>query len=606
MNIATTRSITLALAVFALTVPTTGQQRQRMMGFTDDWSHHHLVFSNPGTFREAVVNGAVGHWLAATRDPRFVIQQMQHPASPPPAGTERKPRGNSTALHNDWAYNMGTGATVGAGKYPAKYTLDPGSSAPCSDFAVFNTGLAGSTSQATIVAYTNLYTGTCTSPTPTIYWQYNTAYPYLSGGGGTADSSKIVTSVVLSPFGDQVAFVESNASNVASLVILKWASNSSLVQMNTASNNVTTGSYYNCTAPCMTRITFSASHNDTNSSPFYDYTNDLLYVGDDSGVLHKFQYVFKATSTNTPQEITSSWPVTIYASHPLSSPVYDAGTGSGGFVYVGSGWASGCASPCSSLSRVNPSTGAFSSTAKLGGVAIADAPLVDSSAQKVYVFIGNDNSSHCSGSSACSGVYQFSTAGTLSGSGVEAWVGTGSPSATPVTLYAGMFDNKYFSTGTGSLYVCGNTNGNPILYPVPISPTGMTSGAITAGPSLVSSSNSATCSPITEVLNGSNDYIFLSVTANGNIGFTGSNTCTGACVYSFNVSSVLTSTSKALDGIAAAGGASAIIIDNTSSTTGASQVYYSPLSNQTCSGQSGGSGGTGTGGCAVQAAQSVL
>jgi len=50
-----------------------------------------------------------------------------------------------------------------------------------------------------------------------------------------------------------------------------------------------------------------------------------------------------------------------------------------------------------------------------------------------------------------------------------------------------------------------------------------------------------------------------------------------------------------------AGGTSGFILDNTVETLpGASQVYFSTLSNQTCT-TSGG-----TGGCAVQASQSAL
>ena len=55
--------------------------------------------------------------------------------------------------------------------------------------------------------------------------------------------------------------------------------------------------------------------------------------------------------------------------------------------------------------------------------------------------------------------------------------------------------------------------------------------------------------------------------------------------------------------LAAAGGTSGIIIDNTvgsGTLAGASEVYYSTQSNQTCA-TSGG-----TGGCAVQASQSAL
>jgi hypothetical protein len=48
------------------------------------------------------------------------------------------------------------------------------------------------------------------------------------------------------------------------------------------------------------------------------------------------------------------------------------------------------------------------------------------------------------------------------------------------------------------------------------------------------------------------------------------------------------------------GGTSGIIIDNSSSDGGASQVYFTPLADQACT-TAGGSGG-----CAIQASQSAL
>ena len=108
------------------------------------------------------------------------------------------------------------------------------------------------------------------------------------------------------------------------------------------------------------------------------------------------------------------------------------------------------------------------------------------------------------------------------------------------------------------------------------------------GPTSTSiTSAAATCSPITEVLNGTADYMFLAVTANGSLTASGANKCTGACVYSFNLT---TSTTVPIGGIAATGGASGIIIDNVVSNTGASQAYWVTL------------GATD----AVQAAQGVL
>jgi hypothetical protein len=113
-------------------------------------------------------------------------------------------------------------------------------------------------------------------------------------------------------------------------------------------------------------------------------------------------------------------------------------------------------------------------------------------------------------------------------------------------------------------------------------------GALTSG--------TATCSPISEVYNATSDLIFLSVTTLGNK--TG---CSGACVYSFNPA---ISTSVPVAGLTANGGTGTIIIDNTSTAAGASQIYYTTLSSQACGGN--GSVGAGTGACAVQASQAAL
>jgi hypothetical protein len=124
-------------------------------------------------------------------------------------------------------------------------------------------------------------------------------------------------------------------------------------------------------------------------------------------------------------------------------------------------------------------------------------------------------------------------------------------------------------------------------------------------------SAAATCSPLTEIYGTAgttDDYVFLSVTNDGNqTGTTCSGTgATGACLYNFLVSTNGTSTtvpSAANAGLASAGGSSGIIIDNTSTSKGASQIYFSSLSNETCAGN--GTTGNGTGGCAVQASQAA-
>jgi len=403
---------------------------------------------------------------------------------------------------------------------------------------------------------------------------------------------------VLSGDGKQVAFVQT-VSSVASLVLLKWAKSGSIATL----SSTTAGSYRGCPAPCMTTLALSGSHNDTNSAPFYDYANDVLYVGDDSGVLHKFQNIF---NSGTPSEITgggtsSGWPVTISA-NKLTSPVFDNGTSqkvfvgdSGGFLY--------------SEPAAGGSSNKVTSTQVAFGPGFVDAPLVDPVNQTVYVFVGQDgnsgSSSPCTG--VCNGVFQFPTTFTGSTGLIESVLGISHSSA----IYDGAFDNKYFTNpSTGNIYVCGSTGtGAAKLLNIPLSGFASAGGANWSGKSFIATNDinpltsaAAVCSPVTEIYNGTTDLIFLSVSGGGNQ----TSTCSGACVYSFTVTTSLPG--SATSGLAATSGTSGIIIDNTATTPrGASEVYFSTLGNQACAGNNGaGSTGQGTGGCAVQASQAAL
>jgi hypothetical protein len=593
--------VSVLSAVFACTVLMCSQQAQaQRIGFPEDWSHHHVVFSNPGTFRRAIENGAFEKWDRIANDPRFVHQQMRRNAavswpSLSATGVEQTAEAEASAsarkpkqepIKKDWSMTLGSGAKVGAGQYPAKFSFGS-TTAFCDsdttpDFVIFNTGLAGTSTQPSIIAYDNLYSGCSGTNKPLVYWQYNTA-------AGT-----IPTSVVLSADGKQVAFVQT-VSNVASLVLLKWAKSATI----STPSSTAAGSYRNCTAPCMTTLALSGNPNDTNSAPFYDYANDVAYVGDDSGVLHKFQNIF---NSGTPSEITgggtsSGWPVTI-STNKLTSPIFDNGTSqkvfvgdSGGFLYsepAGGG----------SSNKVTSTRVAF-------GPGIVDAPLVDPVNQTVYVFVGQDgnsgSSSPCTG--VCNGVFQFPTTFTGSTGLIESVFGISHLTA----IYDGTFDNKYFTNpSTGNIYACGSTGtGAAKLLNAPVSGFASAGGANWSGKSFLATNDinpltsaAAVCSPVTEILNGTTDLIFLSVSASGTQ--TG---CSGACVYSFTVTS--SSPTSATSGLATTSGASGIIIDNTATTpAGASEAYFSTLGNQSCAGN--GATGNGTGGCAVQASQAAL
>ena len=446
-----------------------------------------------------------------------------------------------------------------------------------SNFTWSGGALTGGAGQASIVAYNNLYSS-CGGTVPTTLWSYFT--------NGT-----VQTSPTLSLDGTQVAFVQSSSGGVASLVLLKWTAGSGVTAGSPVTLTTTTASAYpSCTAPCMLELTFNSSPNDTNSSPYYDYSSDTIYVGDDNGSLHKFTPVFGG---GAPAEITTSpWPVALTnsAGRVTTSPV----AVSGGSVYIGTARTGFGGSTGGYLYAVNESTGAQTASSEIATTpGIADAPIVDPTAGMVYVFASSDNTFFtCGGFSGCNGVYQFTTNFAAGNSGNEQTVGAGGSA-----LFTGDFDNIYFTASsstspTGSLYVCGDSGGHATIYRIPITSNSM--GTAVAGPVLTSAT--ATCSPITEADNGSTDLIFVNVEASGSpAGCSG-----GGCVMSFTVTSgTLPASTSPSATLPENGGASGMIIDTLGSgTTGSNQVYMTPIgTGQTCPSGAG---------CAVQASQSAL
>ena len=608
----------------------------QITGLPDDWTHHHVVFSDPGTEQYAISAGRHDEWLKIVNDPRYVLQQLRrNQAIQGPAAVDAAYRANwiaeaygsggsasdaltpadsttslarriprpvpvrgrfGTSLNKDWAVNMGAGAHGTAEVFPAKYTFSPTTfetAASCSDYVVFPTSVTGTAAVPNLIAYNNLYDGTgsiaCTSGNPSVFWSAS-----FENSGGTFGA--VTTSPVLSINGQQAAVIVTIGTTSYLAVVLMPSQDSAIVNITCPSSTNVNASGAQGTAPKAWCAAFADGHEDTGSSPYYDYSGNNLYVGDNSGALHKFQNVFAAygtgsvlsTNTTAPSEVGN--PFASLTSTALASPVYDGST----YVFVGSAYSGGTGDV---LYSVVASSGAKNGTSsQLGhGPGIVDAPLVDPVQNRVYVSVSNDGSSSCSGN-GCSLVYQFPTTFT-SGTGASVTVGNGAGSSAAVPMYSGAFNNAYYSSagGTGELYVCGNTGngsngqGNPKLYGIAI--TTNTMGTVSSG--LTLTSGAATCSPVTEVFNGSNDWLFLSVTANGNL--TGCNGAGGAagCVYNFNAESGVPSAATA--GIAATSGASGIIIDNVVNNTGASQIYYEELSTTTCS--------AGAGGCAVQTTQ---
>jgi hypothetical protein len=501
------------LAVLTLSTALLGQSwpdSEAAAPVITDWSHNHVIFSRPATAEQARL---------VERDPRYWQQlRQQSPATLPKAETgaalastsQPSTKGSTTGKHpglgRDWSEYMGNNATMGAGNYPAKFSFNSTTASCANDFVVYSTGLLGALGQASIVAYNNLYSG-CTGLVPGVFWAFNT--------GG-----QIVTSPVLSGTGTQVAFVQT-AGVAASLVLLKWTASSGTLGTPVAPTSVSNSAYPTCTAPCMTTFALtdlSVAANDSNSSPFYDYSDDTAYVGDDSGFLHKFTPVF--IGTHTPSEVTTGgWPVQVSPTPatPLTNPVHDGVTGNvfvedvGGFLYL-----------VDSTAGVTQSGQLDASFDNDGGPGLVQGPIVDSSARLVYAFATSDGSGAGPNGADQAVVYQLTTSFVSGDTGSGAVVGAGSiEPAAPNPMYIGAFDSVYENSTdppTGSLYVCGNTGLNPVLYRVSIS-AGVF-GHVVAIAEPTPSTDRSPCSPMTDVSNpnttiGTAERVFFGVQNNG-------------------------------------------------------------------------------------------
>jgi hypothetical protein len=396
----------------------------------------------------------------------------------------------------------------------------------------------GANVQASIVAYDNLYSG-CSGTKPHIYWAYNT--------GGT-----ISTSPILSLDGSQVAFIHTPASGGASLVILKWKSAEGATYNATTTAAATPGSstatpatYVSCKSgatSCQLTLAFANATNDSNSSPFYDYNTDVLFVGDDTGHIHKFTGVFKGT----PTEVNNPWVTLTHASitDVATGPIFEGGSGRifvgdhAGYLYNISCTLSGNPALCTTagvLATVTPST-----NLSAGGNGIFDSPVVDGTAGQVYVF-----ASHNVGIGAAnrSQVSQFPIT-FASGNSATSNTVVSNSSTEATSLFAGDFDNVYYSSDFGStggnqpsgnMYVCGVVTGVPNLYQIPITANAMGTAVVVRPLASVATP----CGPITEAtsqnaLGGTEDWIYMDVeassTQNGTYGC-----AAGGCVMNLSV-----------------------------------------------------------------------
>jgi hypothetical protein len=420
---------------------------------------------------------------------------------------------------------------------------------------------SGTAGQPTLIAFNQLYNGTCTTATgrdaaddakaPNVMWSYNTGDGYV-----------VETSPVLSWHDDakQVAFIQRNG-NTLQLVLLKPAAlTTSAARLAAAANPTAITSSSAATyaaarsnsAAAMTAITLFGTTNTgstpTYSSPFVDYAKDELYVGDGNGQLHKFTGVFKGT----PAEVTSGgFPAPVASGMKLSAPVYYNGN-----VYIGS--QSGAGDLGGKLHRVSSTDGTKYDSVKLANVdstGLRESVIVTGTpagSGSVFAFLFNDgtagDTTNCApdtttggDQSACRVVARFTPGFAADAQPAQrAYVGRGNSRVS--SLYAGAFDDAYYnsSNGTGAMYIVGGdpaTTYDPTLWKISLT-NGVMSSQV-KGPVVGANCNNVNndCltgvwnwSPVTYAKQGGNEYIYFSMPYLGNQ--TG---CNGACLYMFQL-----------------------------------------------------------------------
>jgi hypothetical protein len=590
-----------------------------------DWSTRHVVYSQTGTSRalEAARTDprAIFRWREAEQrefaqrafGPRQSFSILQFRGRPQPRRFPlRKPEG----MQRDWSISLGTAGTA-ASMYPAKFTFDVTAAPSCpSDFIVFPVNAAGSATQANIVAFNNLYSGTVggkgicnrtatgndTGVAATVTWAYN-VQSAINGG--------VPNSPVLSLDGAKVAFIESAAGKQAHFHVLAWRSGDGKVaNLQKTTSPVTLSAPFSATAPAagsgkatdLALLTALATGSDTLSSPYVDYANDLVYVGNDQGFLFRIKNVFCTTAScmTTPVQptIDTTWGTAGAVSvcgGQLTAPVLNFFNLN---IYVG----------CSDGKLYAISQGGAVASLVVGdGVAaktyggIVDPPIVDGVNGYVYAVSGSANA-------GANGVLVQAKADFSSSVAVPVGLGN------QCNIHAPTPNNAYFSsiTSPGALmYVSGVSTTGAVnqpctaasggtatveLYGVTFTATGVLTAGAPAHAFADGGGPGYEWSPLAEFYNATTatDWLFISALQSTQPNVSSAN-ITGGFTTTF--------TNPVAEGV----GASGMVVDNQANTATfpqAASIYFNALQqNATCNNNTNGGG---TLGCAVKLTQAAL
>lgn len=538
------------------------------IGLPIDWTSRHVLFTKGGSPEvEAAAAKDPHSWInAAIRHLSASGQTTQAGNTPNAISTTRGGK-----FRSDWAVTLGSTANARAdfSESPAKYSFNVNGTYSCAnDYAAYALTVVPSATQANVVAFNNLYTGTsstsCSTLTaPTVMWAYE------------AGTARTIGAPVLSLNGTQIAFVEDGSP--ATLDVLTWVSGQGTVTSpatpGSGGSSLTRLSYTNTTTSGCT----ASSSGNTQSSPYVDYTNNVAYIGDDNGRLYRITGIFSGTPT---LQYCVTMPVNTAGTRFTTSPVYDAISN---VVFISDG---------TSLFAYTPGASSFTAVANFpiqvestsAIFKILDSPVLDITNGFIYLFSTGDLT-------LTNAIVSQINLNVTPPTQVTAAIG---PSNTAYNfILAGDFDNAYFTsgpkTGAGTLYACGthvgSTNGDvPSLYALSFSsPNGImnTTPAMSDNTGINVTGNPASaCSPLLDFYDGTNDRLFVG-TGTGVYGSTsGSNQ-----VSEWNVNSRLTTSSiPTATATNEMGGTSGFIVDNVSTDAQTANIYFGTLAPSTGTG----------------------
>jgi hypothetical protein len=452
-------------------------------------------------------------------------------------------------------FNVAANPDPGGGQtYPAKFVFNVNQAPSCSnDFVVIGLPVAPASNQANILGLNNLYTNTagtgfCSGTAPTVM------FAYASGSG------QIPASVEISQSGQQVAFVENLAGSSYFHVLTIGTTGSNGTSATAA---VVPGTGNNAVD---NRVLLSPNGGTTNqgstNAPFVLYTqgdaNDVAYVttystsGVGSGYLYKISKVFDGGATPT-----IVWSASINA--VPSTPVYDRVSNKVFFT--------------DSNGRIDYLIDSGSSPSVVYGPVVASGStsenpvIVDSIHEMVYASFNSN------GTNAVVVQAPTSLASTVS-------VPVGTESTTYTGPYAPDFNNAWYTgSSTPLMYVAGTGTGTlPTLYSVGFNGSGVMNSTVSSSAALAT--GAADSSAVTEFYNSvlNEDFLFVGVTnhciATAEGGAAG-------CIMSLNITSGFPTVNASTTALAATGGTSGIIVDNNSSVSQASSIYYATKTGST-------------------------